>query len=92
MTTQEAIEILKLQNKFDERYIYGKQPDVEMAIDMAIRSLEAWEKVREDIHNFNGMDTYVCGDGLYKWIKAKDIVESINKHLGEVENDSTRSN
>ena len=55
------------------------------AIKDNIKLKEAWEKVREDIHNFNGMDTYVCGDGLYKWIKAKDIVESINKHLGEVE-------
>lgn len=58
--------------------------DIDTAIAMAIRSLEAWGKVKEDIHNFKGMDTYICCDGLYKWIKAKDVIESINKHLEEV--------
>ena len=83
MTTQEAIDILQNTSFFG-----SDMDDIDTAITMAIKSLEAWEKVREDIHNFKGMDTYVCGDGLYKWIKAKDIVESINKYLGDVENES----
>lgn len=48
------------------------------ALTMAIRSLEAWEKVNEEIKglDWNGDDAY--------WYGVSDVSAMIDKHLGEV--------
>lgn len=71
MTREEAIEQLKLTraaNKcnYADKYILD-------AFDMAIRSLEAWEKIRKEIASDGQSD-----------INAKYVLNLIDKHLSEV--------
>lgn len=61
------------------------------AFDMAIRSLEAWEKVKEEIkekadfirHSSGHLKDYDAG----QWKALLDALEIIDKHLKEVENE-----
>ena len=78
MTTQEAIEQLKLTRAANEcndadKYILD-------VFDMAIRSLEAWEKVKEKIEHEQPI-CYWNKHGLDRALKI------IDKHLQEVENE-----
>ena len=88
MTTQEAIDIL------DHNWTKVVNPDytdeeLGKVLDMAIRSLEAWEKVKEAIKNAQenipeSYHTYSYWRGLEQ---ALDIVKIFDKHLKEVEHD-----
>ena len=51
--------------------------------DMAIRSLEAWDKVKEELFNGYGevLDTFYD----YVTISLRDVKDVIDKHLQEVE-------
>ena len=49
---------------------------------MAIRSLEAWEKVKEEIKQKQELAWGFYNDGL------QDALNTITKHLEEVENDN----
>jgi len=49
------------------------KPECFQAIDMAIKSLEAWEKIKEEINSMPNI--------IYRW----HAVEIIDKHLSEVE-------
>ena len=53
--------------------------------DMAIRSLEAWEKVKEEIDE----KTEIHSDGEF-YIKNFDVKRIIDKHLSEVEDQQCR--
>ena len=80
MTTQEAIEILKIDSLSDTE----KEADKFCrAYNMAIRSLESWEKVKEEAKAFKEKEhTYDYGG----FDRAFDgIMDIIDKHLKEVE-------
>jgi len=89
MTREEAIKEIK--GFYDE---CGNDDEIELiyknAFAMAIQSLKAWEKVKEEIDNnitvISTNDTYEDGVkvGL---IRALDIID---KHLKEVENGTDR--
>ena len=73
MTREEAIKILETIPTISE------QVD---ALEIAIRSLEAWDKVKNDLDDL--------------WLKGysphTEVMEIIDRHLKEVENDKERSN
>ncbi len=79
MTRDEAIEVLQNTSFFAPSMV-----DVDSAIEMAIRSLEAWDEVKHECwdegHNFTGEYQGV-------WVRFKDIERIIDKHLKEVEDD-----
>lgn len=85
MTLDEAIFVLeKMKNT------HGVVPAYEVnALSIAIRSLEAWEKVKEDIVIKSLGEWYVGRtDGKSEdVILTKDVYDIITKHLKEVEND-----
>lgn len=85
MTVEEAIRGLKNVRKMFEGY----KPNEEM-FDMAIKSLEAWEKVMEDIAIKSLGEWYVGRtDGKPEdVILTKDVYDIITKHLKEVEYDN----
>ena len=81
MTIKEALEYL------DTIPTIGEQVD---ALDMAIKSLEAWDKVREDLRKFidansNSGDMYLDGRADGGW----HALATIKRCLAEVENDTT---
>lgn len=84
-TVAEVIYKLEYQRRdFNDRMIdYG---GVNEAYDMAIRSLEAWEKVRTEIEKIGGSEeksVYKCQHPSY--IKGLEkSLEIIDKHLKEV--------
>lgn len=53
-----------------------------ISLDMAIRSLEAWKKCRQEIISF--IDTLKAEH--YDYNVALDILEIFNQHMQEVEN------
>jgi hypothetical protein len=77
MTSKEASEVLKessiQQMSFCKVVVNGKAFNVREALDMAIRSLEAWEKIRKEIASDGQSD-----------INAKYVLNLIDKHLSEV--------
>lgn len=90
MTEEEAIKKLKeQQNEFNEHYI--DYAGINEAYNMAIRSLEAWEKVKEEIKSSLITHGQVV-EGEYFADDAESINYGLNKaseiiteHLKEVE-------
>lgn len=90
MTNEEAIKKLKeQQNEFNEHYI--DYAGINEAYNMAIRSLEAWEKVKEEIseiyfsHNMSDKYGTVYGECLKSLYEIKnEALDIINKYLKEV--------
>jgi len=87
MTIEKAIEYW--QFRYDsarntEYKLWGK--DYEDALEMAIKSLEAWEKVKAEIKDLDlgFVDEEYRAGVSYGIMKTTQI---INKHLKEVEND-----
>jgi len=77
MTVAEAISVLKMVEA------YGLADDAKK---MAIRSLEAWEKVREEIERIGGSEeksVYKCQHPSYVRGLEKSL-EIIDKHLNWV--------
>ena len=72
MTREQAIERLEKLREVVENFTTDE------CLKMAIRSLEAWEKVNEEIKglDWNGDDAY--------WYGVSDVSAIIDKHLGEV--------
>ena len=90
MTREEAIEYnknLRMYMKISDKYQPCKfLKENHIAFDMAIRSLEAWEKVRKEIKSlkpyFCNMDNEVIfksGEGI-----VQECIDIIDKHLSEV--------
>ena len=78
MTRQEAIEYLKTFRGYDL--------PIQEALNMAIRSLEAWDKIIEFIEDYYDVtwdDAYDYDGGIRD--ACVDIVEEIKKHLKGVE-------
>jgi hypothetical protein len=86
MTEEEAIKILNVII-----YIIPKEycnEETEGAIEMAINSLEAWEKVKEDLRKFidankNSGDMYLEGRADGGW----HALAAIRRCLGEIEDE-----
>lgn len=82
MNIEQAVKWL---DAIKEKYIHGGDDEMDAkrkeAIDMAIRSLEAWKKVEEEI------DTYLWTEGFGSAYR-NEIRNIINKALGEVGGDS----
>ena len=83
MTIEEAIAQLELTKKaficnYADEYISE-------ALDMAIRSLEAWEKVREIFKAKATSEDWEYIHDLQIW---EDALEIIDKYLSEVEHDN----
>ena len=69
MTIQEAI-------AYGKRVIdLGLNDETQAFCELAIKSLEAWEKVKEEINSMPNI--------IYRW----DAVEIIDKHLAEMESE-----
>ena len=90
MTVGEAIKILKdgrenLYGALDKSVPYEQQHTL-AALDIAIKSLEAWEKVKEEISNPDEMDCFENSNIWQVW-----FYKIIDKHLEELEvsNEST---
>lgn len=71
MTIEEATKLLKMSDQ--AIWLKGLEKEQKEATEMAIKSLEAWEKVKEEINSMPNI--------IYKW----HAVEIIDKHLAEVE-------
>ena len=87
MRNEEAIKALKIIASYEDTLDYIKEHSVTVqdACNLAIKSLEAWDKVIETIHTNreHTKETSEFGQGK---IYGLDIVEEIiDKHLGEVE-------
>ena len=58
---------------------------------MAIRSLEAWEEVKEEIKElpyYDHIEGYPTNNmNFFKLLKEEDVLEIIDKHLQEAKND-----
>ena len=89
MTTQEAIKMLN----GDINYWKNKNTLIDTEhYKMAIRSLEAWEKVKEEIQEkINDLDERTIYTEMEngKWCGLRLAEKIIDQHLQEVENDST---
>ena len=95
MTIQEALELLK-----DDELADGEEDADKFneAYNMAIRSLEAWEKVKDEIENGDYRYTLAkegYGFGNVVWhenlISTNKVTEIIDKHLQEVEKNDTEN-
>ena len=75
MTNEEVI--YELETNIDY-----KSEKIKEACQMAIRSLEAWKKCRQEIISF--IDTLKAEH--YDYNVALDILEIFNQHMQEVEN------
>ena len=84
MTREEAIKTIKNRPSFTSM-TYDERKQFSEALSMAIRSLESWEKCRQEIDNniydISTEDTYDDGKSV-GLIQALDIID---KHLKEVE-------
>ena len=81
MTIDEIIKMLQkcpLENKCNDG-IHGhcNGCNERVAKDVAIKHIEAWKKVKEDIEQHQ----------IYDWIATQSVLDIIDKHLQEVEND-----
>lgn len=79
MTVIEAIKMFK----GDIDYWKNKNPLIDTEhYEMAIRSLEAWEKVREEVLKTQTYKMFESDTDLY--VERKDVLKIIDKHLKEV--------
>jgi len=102
MTIEETIKILKdgrenLYGVLDYSVPYKQQTTL-VALDMAVKSLEAWDKVKEELKGYGSLwVSYTIKDHTDKAIEdivenvlkqaKQQFVEIIDKHLLEVENE-----
>lgn len=82
MTVEEASKILKMSDQ--AIWLKGLEKEQKEAEEIAIRSLEAWEKVREEIKSLSNSFYFSMEFDLSKGLDM--ALESISKHLKEVEN------
>ena len=85
MTREEATKLLKMNDQ--AIWLKGLEKEQKEATEMAIKSLEAWEKVREDLQKFidansNSGDIYLDGRADGGW----HALATIKRCLAEVEN------
>ena len=82
MTREEAIKILKGAIKKPNT----KDGYLGQAVTMAIRSLEAWDKVTEEITEYleEYGDTDASGNHSAKWCAMKEADAVVKKHMNEV--------
>lgn len=73
MTREEAIKTIKNRPSFTSM-TYDERKQFSEALEVAIKSLEAWEKVKKEIEHNN----------IYDWIATQSVLDIINKHLSEV--------
>lgn len=94
MTIKEAKEILDAKTfdtKIDahvELTEWGKAKSFFEAYRMAKRSLEAWEKVIEDIKNISIYVRTTSEEMVMPYINPHGVIHIIKKHLGEVEDET----
>ena len=81
MTRKEAIKILSDYESLSCGFCHCGGDEVPQAFEMAVKALEAWEKVIEDIKK------KAPWDGSQVWVQ--DVLEIISKHLSEVEDEQT---
>ena len=75
MDNKKAVEILR------KNWCYSVE-ECEESLDKAIASLEAWDKVKEDIKHSQYM--FLSGDKGIECIPIFEVMNIINNHLGEV--------
>jgi len=86
MTIEEKISFLK-QVKIllleSNSWLEDTKEPIRESFDTAIKSLEAWEKVKEEIKALEMKDEYgdVRSDVIHTW----EVLAIIDKHLSEVE-------
>lgn len=83
MTVKESINVLNnhidhWHRLIDERICTKEEGNETInAFNKALESLKAWNEVKEDIEQ----------QQIYDWIATQSVLDIINKHLKEVEND-----
>ena len=86
MTTKEKIEALdNLIGMVDDNH----GTDYDEALKSAKRSLEAWEKVIEEIKNISIYVRTTSEEMVMPYINPHGVIHIIKKHLGEVEHEQT---
>ena len=87
MTIEESITLLEAARK--TMYLpksKGYISDLGYALDMAIQSLEAWEKCKREIQFIKEAEEQVYGYGSWNFVgKIEDVID---KYLKKIENDS----
>ena len=86
MTTKEKIEALdNLIGMVDDNH----GTDYDEVLKSAKRSLEAWEKVIEEIKNISIYVRTTSEEMVMPYVNPHGVIHIIKKHLGEVENEQT---
>jgi len=85
MTIEEAIDILEEVKVLDDS-IYQYDTAYLEALDIAVKSLEAWAEIKQEINDlFSKPACYMPNYDAYKM-----FLDIIDKHLQEVDNDLCR--
>lgn len=103
MKRDEAIEIIQDGINEVEKVVWEVFPNEKEALDMAIRSLEAWESLHEKTAEWEAealyeVEKHIHDEDKGEWRKWSHILTErtaflcdVKKHLKEVENDKGRS-
>lgn len=86
MTREEAIKILSDYEENGCGFCHQGGDEVPQAFDMAVKALEAWEKVIEEITTEQDKASDIRFEEEYAYGIALEIIK---KHLGEVEDEQT---
>lgn len=89
MNREEAIKILSDYEENGCGFCHQGGDEVPQAFDMAIKSLEAWEKVIEDIKNISIYVRTTSEEMVMPYVNPNGVIHIIKKHLGEVEDEQT---
>ena len=88
MTREEAIKILSDYEENGCGFCHQGGDEVPQAFDMAVKALEAWEKVIEDIKNISIYVRTTSEEMVMPYINPHGVIHIIKKHLGEVEDET----
>lgn len=89
MNRQEAIKILSDYEENGCGFCHQGGDEVPQAFDMAVKALEAWEKVIEEIEQLRAKFKESGGVYEHSAYGLDYATEIIKKHLGEVEDEQT---
>lgn len=93
MTIEEKISVLKQVKETllaSNSWLESTKNPIEESFDAAIKSLEAWEKLRKEIYEIatKSIESHISDREHYVLIRESDVLNIIGKHLAEVENGS----
>ena len=91
MTVKETIKILSDYEELSCGFCHCGGDEVPQAFEMAVKALEAWEKVIDAVNNLDEHDYCRCeGANIPPMIDKEDVLTIIKMNLCEVENEQTK--